>query len=1122
MDSYEKILREYFNSNPFFLTQHHLDSYNEFTNEGIFNVIKSLNPISVIKSNPNQTILYNLDVFIGGEDAKNIRFTNPEIDPVNARLMDKTYSCDLVVDILLRETHKIPIVEKIIKNVVISKIPIMLFSDKCIIKNDPVKYGECKFDRGGYFIIDGKEKVIVSQENKVNNRLFIQNKTKEENTTIYTASITCTTEDSVFPKKIEFNVINRVIYVKIPEIGKNKKKEKIPLFLLFRILGVGNDRAIIENYIGVNEKEYYDFLRPSILDCEIYDQGTCYEFLKNHVDLNHEDHVKYLILNNLFPNVGQTFEDKARALGRAVKEIIDVCLGRKDESDMDNFMFKRILVSGSLLQEIFKDFYNDFRRETRSKLDNLFEYGGGRQMKSILNLISEENVKTVFNLSEWMMYGLTKSLKSGNWGIPDISVKRIGIVQDLNRISYISFVSHLRRIDHQVDDMTVKLRKIHQLNGSQWGVMCPCESPDGESIGILKNMSILMQITKNTDTSIIRDKIDDFFEITANPCNEECVRININNNMIGFLHSKHNANDFVRYFKLLRRNGLIDIMTSIVWNIFDRNVNIMCDSGRCCRPLIYDIAKLNTWKEAIIGHEPKPQKGDFSKYIDELEKTRGFIEFIDVEESNTCLISMEVSKYATHYEIHPSTILSAYTATIPLSEHNQAPRNIFSGAQGKQAIGIFATNFFNRIDTTSYILHYPQVPLVTTKYNDYIKTDFLPNGENLIVAIATYTGFNQEDSIIINKSSIERGLFNLTHFYSHLGMEDGDLTIQNPVNVYGCQISKNTNFETLDSNGIPILNKKIEKGDAMLGKVLFSKGTGVYEDKTDVASKTDHGFIDKVIVYKGKNENRTVKIRIRDMRIPELGDKLASRHGQKGTIGRIMPQEAMPFSKDGIYPDIIINPHAFPSRMTIGHLIECILGKTATLECCRYDGTPFDNGDFESVSDLLESKYKMHRYGEEILYNGITGEQIPTSIFFGPTFYFRLKHMVADKINYRRRGANVNLTRQPARGRDIDGGLRIGEMEVNAILGNGMSSFLKESMMERSDKFNYAGYAINVPYAFKLLNQELLTMGIKMNIKTGSEHEKLNYENETIFDNDDDDEEENEKFDTEYFNISEN
>ena len=497
----------------------------------------------------------------------------------------------------------------------------------------------------------------------------------------------------------------------------------------------------------------------------------------------------------------------------------------------------------------------------------------------------------------------------------------------------------------------------------------------------------------------------------------------------------------------------------------------------------------------------------------------------------------DITKYTTHCEIHPATMFSVVTQNIPLANHNPGPRNVFFGAQGKQAIGCYATSFNNRIDTMSYVLHYPQRPIVGTRLMSYIGNNDLPHGENLIVAIASYTGYNQEDAVILNERSLQNGSMNLTYFKNIIEKEDDNpmlnesIVFQNPIKLTQEGVDlKNIKFAkygTLDDNGFPKLNTYISEGDAVVGKCVIKRELvddqssanaqdnqsstnalfeskvmkETYTDVSNVADKTMSGIVDKVFVYNDEKSLKTCKVRFRKIRIPELGDKFASRYSQKGTVGLIVPPENMPFNEEGIVPDIIINPHAFPSRMTVAHLLECLLCKAATHRGCYVDATPFNAYDFTDFTKTLEN-YGLQKYGDETLYNGFNGKKIETQIFFGPTYYMRLKHMVADKMNYRSTGPNTLRTRQPTKGRGSLGGLRIGEMENFAIWGHTMMNFNKESMMERSDKYECVinpdtglildrksgakdTSTIKVPYSFKLAMQELMSMSVAPRINYG-------------------------------------
>lgn len=1170
-----QLLDRYFGDNPYFITKHHLDSYNDFVTKYIKTTIQTMNPgfvIQKIDTERNNKLKHKIELFIGGPDGSEIFFDKPTIYenkvtrplfPNEARLKNMNYASNLYANIHVKytsfdENDEERIEEVVLKNNLISIIPIMLHSRVCMLSNQPFdvlrEMGECPYDRGGYFIVDGKEKVIVSQENNCANRIFV-NKARDPKYS-WSSFIRCTSEDeSVFPKTLYFHMLsgdvskgkrrNAIICI-IPQINI-----QVNLFVLFRALGIESDYEILQYILGdtienANNRKYLDILYASIIDAnDIFSQQQALEYLSQFTQYKTVDNVMYILYEHLFPNVPKDLDLKAKFLGYTINKVIKTSTGTLPETDRDNYMLKRVGISGFLMADIFKDFYNIFRNTVRTRLDNTYEFGGFESGKIHIKNLLNENNKSQMIFVEKMMYGLLKSLK-GKWGIDG---SKDGVSQDLSRISYVGFISHLRRVNNPMDP-SIKIASPHRLTGSQWGYMCPCESPDGASIGLIKNMSVLCHITFNMHSSYVLKALEPFQiiklkQIPVDQLSHVC-KLKINNNLIGAVTRPV---EIVNYIKLLRRTGFINLFTGINWRIYDNEINIFTEGGRCARPLLIAdkltrIKKLkSSWVSLVKGtvisdkdHDMyqtsfidpfdylKIDKSDMKGLINRLEKESGCIEYIDVEESNTCTIAMTKDDLDsgrcnfTHVEIHPSTIFSLYSSTIPFSNHNQGPRNIFSGAQGKQAIGTYATNFNNRIDTMGYMLFYPQRPFAGTKYMEYINTNKMSNGENLIVAIASYTGYNQEDSVIFNRSSIERGCFNLTYFKSHISQEEefanGDKVIfANPSKLKALDklvdLQPTLNYKTIDENGMPIKNKYITEGYALVGKCLErsildeeqNQKINTYKGKVDVANKTISGFVDKVVVYNNKIGQREAKIRLRKWRIPELGDKVASRHAQKGVIGMVLPQEAMPFTSNGLVPDIIINPHAFPTRMTIAHLLEAVLSKSCACTGSWYDATAFEDGDHDAVMKMLE-KFGLDRQGDEVMYNGMTGEQMSTNIFIGPTFYYRLKHMVADKINYRHKHNSkiVGLTRQPTKGRGDDGGLRIGEMEMNVLISHGISSFMKESCMERSDKYfvwldkdsgqirDYNPEAhiygcnnavkIEVPYAFKLFIQEVQTMSI--------------------------------------------
>ena len=543
----------------------------------------------------------------------------------------------------------------------------------------------------------------------------------------------------------------------------------------------------------------------------------------------------------------------------------------------------------------------------------------------------------------------------------------------------------------------------------------------------------------------------------------------------------------------------------------NQNIIIYTDSGRCTRPLL----KVENNSLVLEKYVDKLKDISWNSLLTSIiDIPEQCIEYIDMHEINGLLLSnnSETLINKTHCEIHPSLILGALASCIPFPHHNQAPRNTYQSAMGKQAIGIHTTNFNKRFDTFSHILYYPQRPMISNHIMEHMKCNELPNGINVVVAIATYSGYNQEDSIIVNQSSIDRGLFNSTFFRTYKTEEkknhlSGDEDIFCKPNHEKLLYPKPCNYDKLGNDGFVPKNTYVSDGDIIIGKVIPIKGNNQYnyQDSSINIRYSEEGYIDDKYINTNSEGYKFCKVRIRSIRIPMIGDKLSSRHGQKGTIGMVYPQEDMPFSKDGITPDIIINPHAVPSRMTIAQLLECILGKSCAELGCVGDATAFNRINVNDISGILESQ-GFEGTGNEVLYSGFNGEQMKTSIFMGPTYYQKLKHMSSDKIHSRSGGPVVSMTRQPSEGRSSHGGLRFGEMERDCMIAHGASAFLKERLMDVSDKYsvyvcNQCGLLANadtkkkmysckkcnnygdfskcyIPYSCKLLFQELQCMSI--------------------------------------------
>jgi DNA-directed RNA polymerase II subunit RPB2 len=723
---------------------------------------------------------------------------------------------------------------------------------------------------------------------------------------------------------------------------------------------------------------------------------------------------------------------------------------------------------------------------------------------------------------------LKYSLSTGNWlkGRTGQSL-RAGVTQSLKRLTFMTTLSHLRTVNTPLDK-TGKISKPRQLHNTHWGMICPCETPEGQGCGLVKHLSLMTSVSVGTDCEIVKDILKQNFSSKFKELNRINIKQNkdkifINGNWFGVTNSPEELTQELRNF---RRTGDISKEVSIVYDHIDKEIKINSDTGRVLRPLFIveknkeNKSKLKITKKDIQNLTAEKNKTKF----DDLVKM-GKIEYLDVQEEEFSLIAMQkedLSKVLrknyytayTHCEIHPSMILGVSASIIPFPDHNQSPRNLYQSSMGKQAIGVYTSNYNTRMDTLGHILFYPQRPLAFTKSSEIIKYNELPSGINAIVAIMCYTGYNQEDSIIMNQSSIDRGLFRSCFFRTYTSEERNDADYKRYEHFEIPKKGPLDKFKDLGKEGLISPGIKVNGNSVIIGKTMDNPDENINE-RIDISEKVrydESGIIESVMFSINEQGFRVAKVKCRNIRIPQIGDKFASRHGQKGTIGMTYRQEDLPFTLEGITPDIIVNPHAIPSRMTIGHLIECLNSKKVVLkdriDPKDYDATPFTN-DFsiDSISNQLH-ELGYQRHGNEVMFNGFTGKKEDILIFIGPTFYQKLKHMVADKMYSRRIGKYDILTRQPPEGRSRNGGLRFGEMERDCMISHGASLFLKERLFEVSDKYSVKvcgrcgligeieSYEdgrlgcricnqsdkiadVSLPYCCKLLFQELMAMHIK-------------------------------------------
>jgi DNA-directed RNA polymerase II subunit RPB2 len=1478
------------------LVRHQIESYNHFINYQIQRTIQMFNTVKIHSENDfvQEYGKYYLEVEIAFE---NFKLYPPQIHenngatkimlPQEARIRNFTYASTMTIDLnityIVRNTETMDnpkIIKKILPKINIGKMPIMLKSSICVLSTNkhinPVQIGECPMDCGGYFIIKGSEKTVLGQERAAENRVYCYDGKNTAKKNWYVEIKSIPDNKCISPKQIEMvldsknNGFGHGIYVTIPRI-----KQQIELFVVFRALGVISDKSICEKILlDINDPKYEELLKclqASVIDANKYltqEDALCHitsYVAYTPINMDREEGMKKkrefaldVINNDLFPHC-KTHDQKIYMMGYMAKKLLQTSLGILPPDDRDSYLNKRIELTGTLINNLFRNYFNKLVKEMQKQIIREINTGSWRSNEDYENIINMTNIYKIMK-STTIENGINRALATGDFSIKQANSTKVGVAQVLNRLTYLASLSHLRRINTPLEKSgeLVAPRKLHNTT---WGFLCPAETPEGQSIGVVKNLSYMSHVTIPTNSGSLyeyaKPYIVELESLKPSELNNNA-KVFINGCWVGITYKPF---ELYETMKDKKYKGIINIYTSIVFDFKLLEIRICNDGGRLTRPVLRVKNNRSLITLDIIDKLVKKELC-WNDLLTNCRIDESVIEYIDPEEQNLSMIAMRAknsyiqnpNSYVnyTHCEIHPSTIFGVLASCIPFPEHNQSPRNTYQTAMAKQAIGVYAMNYDQRMDKTAYMLTYPTRPIVDTRLMNFLQLNKVPSGCQIHVAIMTHTGYNQEDSVLVNKGSIDRGLFAATIYHTE---KDEDTNIVRD-EIIRCKPDKTktkgmkySNYDKINDKGFVPENTFIENRDVIIAKILPIKENRddptkiiKYEDQSKTYRTTEETYIDKN--YTGRNGDgyNFAKVRVRTFRKPVYGDKFcalptqqvltdygwieikdvdinkhklctldengkmiyeyptakyeydhtgdmyhlknkqveiictlnhrlyvqknynknyelieakdmmgktfrikksmknvypemesiiigdsvfpmndwlillglfinktyyyenegsvyieclkekeidyntiildrldikysyrssghiyisgnnkkekdvieelkyvcsnsdelklpnyvwtlsqkqsiklmnillenyrnidkfnkyetfsirlanditrlsihcgwsstiktlyigdfksykiniirkqnepwinriksndnieeiiqytgkvycvempsshtyymreninagsliignSSRHGQKGTCGNIIQECDMPYTKDGLRPDIIINPHAIPSRMTIAQLKETLLGKVLIQLGLFGDGTSFGNLDVKTVAEQLQ-KQGYESYGNEIMYNGMTGEQMETSIFIGPVFYQRLKHMVNDKQHSRSIGPMVNLTRQPAEGRSRDGGFRVGEMERDVMIAHGMSRFCKERLYDVSDKYsvyvckkcgmiatyndgtrntlygsgdftiyncktcdNTTHFAkVEIPYAYKLLSQELQTINV--------------------------------------------
>ncbi len=1150
------------------------------------------------------------NIHLGRPTIKEANGAEHPATPMECRLRKLTYFSPVYLDFqIIDEDEPTPLIEE---RVHIGNLPIMVRSAQCNLHANHISHlcgdadrklsphtstedadrlkqllrraGEDPLDPGGYFIINGTERVLISMEDLAPNRVTVEKNKKYAHET-EVAKIFSQKDGVRKPLNIEKRR-DGMLMVKIPSAGTTP----IPVVLLMRALGMENDKEIFAAIAGPVEAMKYTVANINdVKDNEEYGVESSEEalqwlekkFAAGQQKEYREARIQNLLDKELLPHLGSSEdnrEKKAIFLGRIVRQVLEMAITDRDPNDKDHYANKRVRLAGDLIEDLYRVSMQQLARDLKYQLER--HHNRKRELR--INACLRPDV-----LTQKIMHALA----TGNW-----VGGRSGVSQLLDRTTYLAALSHMRRVTSPLVRSQPHF-EARDLHPTHWGRLCPNETPEGQNCGLVKNAAQMIDVSEEVAEADVKELLREA-GVDSSPAGwAEGSRIHVNGDIFG-LHK--NPTKLVNQFKRRRRQGRIRSEVSIRHDSENRDVFINTDRGRILRPLlVLEDGDLKLSRESL--ENIRSGEWTFNDLV-----SNGVVEWVDAEEEEDLLVaprpfdlpmsspennrpinpanvewlnlgeeqishadlrvevhmpngesvfeefSVPLNYYQedidalrrkqkrknlilvyTHVEIDPQLILGVCASLVPYPEHNSTPRVTGGTAMVKQSLGLPSANYRLRPDTRMHVMHYPQQSIVGTRAMKTTNFAQRPGGQNFVVAILSHHGYNMQDAVVINRAAVERSLgrssFIRTYNAENKRFPGGQ---EERIEIPGTGLDEIKGLKSwesythLERDGLPtpetFLSSVGGESSVLVGKTspprFLEEAHGHFlqaQERRESAMMVRHGesgWVDNVYVTESLDSTLLCRIVVRSEKIPEIGDKFASRHGQKGIIGRLVDEQDMPFTVDGVIPDLIINPHAIPSRMTVAHVLEMVGGKVGAMEGRHIDGTAFSGEKEDSLrAGLLRNGFA--HTGRESMMSGETGEAYEAEIFAGVIYYQRLHHLVSSKLHARSRGRVQILTRQPTEGRARQGGLRFGEMERDCLIAHGASMVIKDRLLDESDGWplqvcNNSGcghiayydwkrrtpvcpicgdradvHTVQTSYAFKLLLDEMKSLGVAMRLE---------------------------------------